>query len=437
MKRTRIAGLVAVACVAAAAIAHAAGIFPGFPIAGSSSYPTTTGNELVPADTGNVAGINPATVLLPSSVLAGSTYQTPRNFLGNGALNVTNTNGTSTVTCAANAAMAVASLSADRWGCQSNVGSSTGRSQIITASPAPPTGFINSMKVWRNTVNSVVQPICVWQAVPLAQSTQLAGQTVTFSAQVAGLGVPATPTGIFQDNGGVANLVIIAGSGSDQGLNQAPTASPSILIGWTNATQVVNTPIQLTAAFQRFQTTAIIPATVGSAAAVTEVGVAICFTPVATSGVTAAVDGFAFTGAQLEKAPSASLFETRSAAVETIEAMQFYYKVAEGAAWTFRGWCNDTTANTALQCAFQFPVPMYKIPTVAFTAGFAVPTTTAQTALTACTALAADATLGTQLVSISSVVGQCTSAGTTVAVGLVLPIVDNGGAGLMTAWTGL
>jgi hypothetical protein len=63
--------------------------------------------------------------------------------------------------------------------------------------------------------------------------------------------------------------------------------------------------------------------------------------------------------------------------------------------------------------------------------GFAVPTTTAQTALTPCT-LGASATVAALINQINGIAVQCTSGGTTAAVGLSLPLFDNGGTGKIT-----
>lgn len=424
MKRSRFTGLLAgaVAVVAASLMAHAAGIFPGFPTVGVGGAPVITGVEVIPADTGLAGGVAPQTVLIPSSVLAGATWNTPRNLLGNGGLNITNSNGTSTVTCAANAAPTVAALSADRWACQANVAVGAGRTAIVTASPAPPTGFTNSMKVFR-TSGALTQPVCVWSAVPTPQSTQLQGQTVTFSAYVAAL------AGLAADNGGVANMVVISGTGTDEGLNASPTASPAITPAWTGISTLINTPITLATTFARFSTTVAVPATA------TEIGVGLCFTPTATGS--GATDGFAWTGAQLEKAPSPSLFEVRSKAQEVIEAQAYFYVINEGVGPTPRGFCNFSTANTVCQAYLTYPTTLYKTPTLTFANGFAVPTTTAQTALTPCTGFATDATEGTIVQSLNGTLAQCTTGGTTAAVGLVLPLFDNGGTGSFKAWTGL
>lgn len=456
MTRYRLAAVAAVlVAVGAATLAHAAGLFNGFPVGNGASYcsgysafpsgtttpgtlptpnqcnstvpagPALTGNEYYPADTavpGATTQTQPPTVLVPGTALAGMTYATPRNLLGNGALLGTQVNGTATVTGATTSAPTTAAISADRWVLDTNVTSGAGRSAIVTSSPSPPTGFTQSMKVFR-TSGALLQPICVWQAVPTPDSTQLAGQTVTFSASLAAL------AGLSADNGNLANLVIISGTGTDQGFNGSWTATPAITPAWTGITTVINTQINLTTAFARFSTSAVIPA------AATEVGVGLCFTPTATGA--GSTDGFAFTAAQLERSNVMSLFEVKPKARDVIDNQQFVYAITEGALGPSRSVCHFTTANSVMQCPIVFPVPMYKAPTVTYAVGFAGFTTTAETSANSCTGLAADATVALT-VTTQQTMAQCTiAAGTTAAVGLSMTLVDNGGTGTIFAWTGL
>lgn len=380
--------------------------------------PALTGNENVPADLNG--GGDPQSGTIASSILAGATFETPRNFLGNGALNITQMNGTSTVTCATTSAPTTAAISADRWICDANVGSGAGRSAIITSSPTPPTGFSNAMKVWRNS-GALTQPVCTWSAVPTVEATQLAGQTVTFSAYVAAL------AGLAADNGGVANLVIITGTGTDEALNGSWTASPAITPAWTGIATAVNTPITLSTSFARFSTTATLPATA------TEVGVGLCFTPTASGA--GATDGFAWTGGQLERAPGASLFEVHPKAADQNDALAYFWKVTEGAASTIRGMCTSSTTSLEM-CNITFPRAMYKTPTMGYTAGFASCTTTACSALQACTAVRTSTTITGMAATQYAVPVDCTSTAGFPAAGSATVLADNGGSGVITAWTG-
>jgi hypothetical protein len=421
MHRRKVFGALGALAMVAATAAYAAGQFPGYPTPGSSpGYPYITGNENVPADTLLPGGAFPQTVTIPSSAI-GATWGTPRNFLGNGALNITNTNGTGTVTCAQNAAIATTGLSADRWGCIANVAVGAGRTAIVTSSPSPPAGFTNVMKVFR-TSGALTQPVCVMSAVPTPDATQLAGQVVTFSAYIAAL------AGLSADNGNVVNMIVISGTGTDEGLNATPTASPAITPAWTGITTVVNTSLSVSTTFARYSTTVTIPATA------TEVGVEICFTP--TAAGSGATDGFAWTGAQLERSGVASLFEVQPKEKDAAAALKYFYKLSEGAGAGAVIAGGFTSTTSLAEGILPFPVQMYKTPTMTYTAGFGSCTTTACTGNTACTALRTS-TLQTFLATQVNVPIECTSTAGFPAAGSSIYILSMGGSGVINAWTGL
>ncbi len=309
--------------------------------------PSLTGNELVPADTGSQ---QPATVTIPSSLLANFSG-TPRNYLDNGAIAVTQ-RGTGITTCAANAGQTLTTYSADRWGCSANVGSGAGRSQVVTASPAPPAGFVNSLKLYRNSA-ALTQPVCAIQEIATARSTYLAGKTVTLSANEQAL------AGLAADNGNLTTMSIIYGTGTEDGLGTM-TASPAITPAWTGIAFAVNqTVIPITTSWGRYSVTGAIPATA------TEVGVEICFTPTATGAGT--TDGFAMTGIQLEVAPSPSAFEYQPFNVELAAAQRYYTRFAELAAtYPVDGFCQATGATTN-SCTLALPQPMRSTPVITIT----------------------------------------------------------------------
>jgi hypothetical protein len=470
MKRLKLLTAVGLlTAVFAAPLAYAAGLFNGYPVgngasycSGYSSYPTTattpgtlptpnqcnstvpagpalTGSEYIPADTavpGAVTQTAPSTILMADTTIAGMNFANPKNFLGNGALNITQTNGTNTVTFATTSSPTYAALVADRWVGDVNVASGAGRSAIVTATPSPPTGFTQTAKVYR-TSGGLTQPVCAWQAVPTPDSVQLAGQVVTFSAYLDAL------AGLSADNANQATLVIIAGSGTDQGFNGSWTASPAITPAWTNITTVVTTNLNISTTWTRYATTATIPATVGtSSAATTEIGVGICFTPTASGA--GSTDGFAFTGAQLERGPVMSAYEVRSKALDLVLAQEFNYAVVDTAGPSpVITMCTETTANTDAACYLQYPQTMYKTPTVSLvncgTACFAMPTTTAQTAVTSTCVLTVNATF-TYVQGPQGTYLQCAQSGTTAAVGISLPLMMSTSAtngGIIEAWTGL
>lgn len=461
LKRTRGAAIGCAVLLIAGGIAHAAGMFSTLPLVGNAGGcistvsgvggfnangivggggatgqgqansgslcaqtlpagpPFLTGLETVPADTNIGANANPQSVRLPITAF-GNYGGTPRNFLDNGALNITNTNGTATVTCAVNAAIAVTGLSADRWGCQTNVVSGAGRTAIVTASPSPPSGFVNSMKVFR-TSGALTQPVCVMQEVPSPESIALQGQTVTFSFYAAAL------AGLVADNGGVINAVVFSGTGTDQGLTTAPTASPAITPAWTGIATALNQAISVTATYTRYAVQATIPATA------TEIGVALCFTPTATGA--GATDGFAFTGAQLENGAAASSFEFRKKGEETLRAQQFFYGITEGAATTVRAMCMASSTTLAI-CGLQFPTTMYATPAMSYANGFATATTTAGSTLGACTTLRTSTLVAGNAATPNGVMLDCVAA-TVPAAGSSDYLADNGGTGTIKAWAGM
>lgn len=201
--------------------------------AGVFNYPTITnptGNETIPADTNLGQGINPATGTLSSSVL-GNFSGTPRNYLDNGSFNIQQ-RGTGTVTCAANAAITSAAYGPDRWGCSANVAVGAGRSAIVTTAALLPAGFAQVNTVFR-TSGALLQPVCSIQEIPTAESTALAGKTVTLSFFAAAL------AGLNADNGNLITASIFTGTGSDQGLGTM-TASPAITPAWTGIAFSVN-----------------------------------------------------------------------------------------------------------------------------------------------------------------------------------------------------
>ena len=426
MKRLRLIAAAAAALYATAALAG--GSFDQYPKVGSSGGSGVpagpsflTGSETIPMDTGLAGGVSPQTVIAPITAL-GNYGGTPRNYLDNAALNVTNTNGTSTVTGQINAAAAAAvNMAADRWLLSTNVASGAGRSAIVTSSPTPPTGFSNVMKVYR-TSGALTQPICVHQAIPSANAVALQGKQLTLSFHAAAL------AGLAADNGNVISAVVYTGTGTDERYGSW-TASPAITPAWTGIATAKNQSFTITTTFTRYATQVTIPATA------TEVGVALCFTPTATGA--GATDGFAWTGAQLEVGSAASPFEFVRKQDDLVRAQQFFYKISEGAGPTPRAMCTVTTANTTMQCLLPLPQTLYASGTFTFANGFAVPTTTADTALTACTGFAVSALPAANVGQTEAVMAQCTSGGTTAAVGLALPLYDNGGSGSFTAWAGM
>lgn len=324
----------------------------GDTINGSTSSLTiaTAGSrvELIPITGTNwFAQVMPGTMQTESGAV-GAQWATGRNYLDNGNMAITQ-RGTGTITCAANAAITSTAYGPDRWGCSANVGSGAGRQQIVTSSPTPPAGSQNVNKLWRNS-GGLTQPVCSWQEIPTARAVQLAGQSVTVSAQVAAL------AGLSADNGNVANLVVITGTGTDEGFGTM-TASPAITPAWTGIATPLNQSITLTTSFAKFS------ASVAIGSTVTEIGVGICFTPTATGA--GATDGLAFTQIQLEKGLVATPFEFRPVGAELQEAQRYYWQVTEPAASVSIGASGQGASTTTCILSIALPVTMRAAPTYA------------------------------------------------------------------------
>lgn len=430
MKRVAlVAGL-----LVASSIAWAAGYFPNFPLVGGASYcssfatgvggqvctstvpagPTLlTGNELIPADTALTQGLNPATVLIPSSLLANMSG-TPRNYLDNGSMNVQQ-RGTGTVTCGTTTIPSTA-YGPDRFGCNANVTSGAGRMAIVTTAALLPAGFTSVNTVFR-TSGALTQPICMMQEIPTLEATALAGKVVTLSFYATAL------AGLAADNGNIVTASIFTGTGSDQGFGSF-TASPAITPAWTGIAAPVNqTALTITTTPTRYSVTGTL------SAATTEAAVAICFTPTATGA--GATDGFAVTGVQLEVAPSPSAYEFHQYDYDLSQAQRFFYRLSETAAVTAFAPCVaiDTTHTN---CVVPFPVTMRAAPTMTYTAGFATPTSTTQATLGACSALATATTVTGNVANPNSVLVNCTAT-TIPAAGVGSFLYSNNGSGVISA----
>lgn len=345
---------------------------------------------------------------------------TGRNLLDNGAMAVSQ-RGTSAATCALNgAAITSAAYAADRWGCQVNVGSGAGQLTTISATPSPPLGFQNSLKLVRNS-GALTQPQCVYQEVPTSKSVQMQGQTVTFSAYIQALAGLAADQGTATQT---VNMLVITGTGSDQGFGSW-TASPALTPAWTGVATAVNTSIALPASpvWARYSTTAQIPITA------TEVAVAICFTPTATGAGT--TDGFAFTGAQLELGNVLQAYTFLPPATELAVAQTYFYRIAETAAITPFAPC-AAVDTTHTNCYVKFPTTMRGVPTMTYTAGFASPTSTTQATLGACSALATATTVTSAVANAEGALVNCTAT-TIPAAGIASFLYSNNGAGVINA----
>lgn len=367
-----------IAALVAAVLATSPVLAASLPIYGGPTQSNPAVNAIVQPDLNNlVTAINSA--ITPQSMAAFGTF---RNFLDNGAMAVAQ-RGTAAATGGTTSGCPLTTYVADRWCVDTNVTSGTGKGQVVTSTPSPPTGFQNSMTVFRNSA-ALTQPVCAIQEIPTSDATQLAGQQVVVSYQAQAL------AGLAADNGNVINATLITGTGSDQGLGTM-TASPAITPAWTGIASLGGTAQTITTSWARYQFSVAIPTTV------TEMGIEICFTPTATGA--GATDGFAITGVQLEQGSGASSFETRPVGIEIAKDQRYYYRYAElAAAYQLNAVCEATGANTN-SCTLALPMQMRSIPTITITTAGTFKVNIAGTLTTIATPTAGACGLNTCLVT--------------------------------------
>lgn len=351
------------------------------------------GSAMITNDSSGAGTGNYWTTQLGGGAAAGS-FTNFRNVLDNGAAQVVQRAlATASTSCGTTTGSTSLTYSADRWTCIVNVASQQGKTQVVTASPSPPTGFTKSINVWRNSA-ALTQPVCLMQEVPTADSTTLAGQVATFSFYGQAL------AGLAADNGGVVNGYIFTGTGTDQGLGTL-TATPAITPAWTNIAATTTKAFTLGTSWNRYSVSGLIPA------ATTELGVAICFTPTATGA--GATDGFSATGMQLEAASAPTPYEFRPASLELTKDEAYFFQITDPAATVYLpSSCSVITASTTVRCNLTLPVSMRTTPTttVLTATSFGIQLT-AGTAGT-CTTLAATASASTP----QSAGLTCTTGGT-------------------------
>ena len=406
MNKFKLGLLGAAGVVVAGGIALAAGFTTnGLPLAGGSQYPGTlplTGNETISADTNLPNGQNPATVAVTTSQIASlAAEHTPRNYLDNGAMTVAQ-QGTGTITGGTTSITGI-QFAADRWFVDTNVGSGAGQAAVVTSSPAPPSGFTQSLKLWRNS-GALTQPICAIQAIESARAVQLQGKYVIVSAYLAHLS---------GNTNNVINAYVVFGTGIDQGLATL-SASPAINPAWTGigasspgGYSSSITPAATWTVVSVFSRLASQPVQIPAGA--TEVGVELCYTPVGSSS--GPTDGFAMTGVQLEpvtysatspSSPGPSLFEFRSFGQELVEAQRFFWQLSEPASGSAVPSFGQATGATAGSLTFFLPsvmrglTPTIAIPTIGtFKVNIAgTPTTWVTPTAGVCNTLACTVTIG-------------------------------------------
>ena len=409
----------------------------GVPPAGGSQYPLTlplTGSETFPADTNLSGGQAPQSEAISVGQLtqAGNAYRTGDNLLvgGDASTNLfqRGTTGASVTTTATYGGP-------DRWFYWSGTGTAMTVSRSTTASDVP-AGYSAAFKMARTASQTGVVQMCMAQVVESQYAVKTQGQTVELDFQ-------AYDGANFSAANQNITAYVVTGTGTDEGsakmafgLNAGGGGSTS-WTGQANATAAV-IGIGPVSTAGRYAAVANIPATA------TEIGVALCWTPVGTAG---AADYVAFTGIQLKTsqalasyanasvgyvagaagAPQLSLYVRKEPEVEAVGQYRYYYQLTEGTPINIVANCSATSTTVAL-CLVQYPVPMRAVPTVAYTTGFATPTTTAGSTLGACSALATSTVVASSALSTYVLPVTCTAT-TVPAAGSATFLYSNGGSG--------
>jgi hypothetical protein len=264
-----------------------------------------------------------------------------------------------------------------------------------------------------------------------------------FAGDVAEFDFHAAAGATFSAASSQMQAFIVTGTGSDEGIAKMAfgiNAGGGGGSGWTGQATAANPLITIATGQARYTVVAAIPSTA------TEIGVALCWTPVGTAG---ANDYITFSGIQLTRNSAlrtaaasnggllntndarAKAFARRSQAVESILQQRYFYRVTETAAIFPVAPCAaiDTTHTN---CIVKLPATMRSAPALAFANGFATPTSTTQATLGACTTLSAATTVASTVGGVDNILVNC-AAGTVPAAGVASFLYSNGGTGTISA----
>ena len=337
-------------------------IFTGLPPA----VPPLTGQEKVPADT----GIAPPSVTFTTQQLAqfSTSLNASSNFLiaGDASQNlfqrgIVGPTATTTVL-----------FGPDRWAYWGTAATPMSVGQDLLGIATLP-GFSAAYKMQRQSGSTGTDMLCMAQEISSANSRMLQGQVVDLDFYVfGGANLSATQMGIF----------IITGTGTDEGVSKLAfgfNGGGGGSAGWTGQNRVVGalfSPIFIGKVTQ--------PAVVGRMPTnETEVGVVLCMTPTGTAGASDFLD---FSGIQLRTAPALASYAAAFTAYtawslptppfvwrlnEAALQQAYYWRINEGPALSVMASGCRYTSPTNSDCLIAFPVPMGKVPTMAFAPGFA------------------------------------------------------------------
>jgi hypothetical protein len=305
----------------------------------------------------------------------------------------------------------------DRWAYWSGALTAMTVSRDSTAADLPPSAYQYGFKMARTSGQTGVVQVCMAQEIESVNSYQLAGTTVE-------LDFHATAGANFSAASSNMTAYVVYGTGADEGmasLAKGLNGGGGGSAGWTGQANATAAMIPITTTNARYAAVATVPATA------TEVGVALCFTPVGTAGTN---DYIAFSGIQLVRnnalasKVSATVgyacttinctgFDRRQQAQETDLQYRYYYQITDNVANTVPITLCQATTTSAVVCPIQFPTPMRAAPTATASATTAFGDTATAGAPTACTAFAVVAS------STSPLMGKvtCTTGATTTAGG--------------------
>jgi hypothetical protein len=294
---------------------------------------------------GSAAAVVPSTT--PQNAAAVQNLSNFRNVIDAGDFSVNPWQRGTTFTGITNSA----TYTADRFAARGAAGSSISVSkQAITAGALP--GFGSALQMGRAAANADVNPISLTQVIETLDTLRLQGQWVTLSFY-------ALAGANFSALNSMLNLVVAAGTGTDQGvtsmLNAAWTGYAALPIAAGGAANALSS-----SAWQRFYATFFVPTTT------TELGVSFNYTPVGTAG---ANDWFQITGVQLEVGQYVSLFEHLDVQVVLEICQRYFWGIPEPANNVITAVGGATAAANVQNFLFLTPVQMRVAPTLSVNAG--------------------------------------------------------------------
>lgn len=200
-----------------------------------------------------------------------------RNAIVNGAMGISQQNGTSSVALTTS----VAYGSCDRWAAAQGGTAAGTVAQVIGNSPS---GLRYCVRIGRNAAATSTNIIQLQQALTTDNSVRFAGSAATLSFWA--------KSGANY-SGGNLTANVYSGTGTDQ-------SAANLAGGWTGTTTPITSAQSITTTWTRYSFTGTIPANC------TQLGVYIAYTP---SGTAGADDNIYITGVQLEIGSVATPFE--------------------------------------------------------------------------------------------------------------------------------